>query len=195
MISAEKYISFIEYLSSHLSKKRFYHSVSVEKECRLLAHRYGADDCACCIAGLLHDVTRGLSLDEQLTLVNRYDIITDDFQRSSANLLHAVTAPAAVQELFSINDADILDAIRYHTTGKPDMSLISKIIFIADFCEPTRQYSFSHEVRKLAHESIDKAVATALDLTITHLHEKNVPIHEDTLNAFAFYCKEKNLKI
>lgn len=183
--------NLINELSLRLSKKRFDHSVGVEGAAVELARRYGADEKKAALAGLLHDVTKELSTDEQMKIINKNGIILDETQRLSPKLLHAITAPIVIKEDFSIDDDEILSAVRYHTTGKRDMSLLEKIIYIADLIEPGRGFEGVQMLRAEAGSDLDGALALALKTSAKKVLKKGAIIHRDSIKALDFLEKEK----
>jgi predicted HD superfamily hydrolase involved in NAD metabolism len=171
-------------ISGRLSKRRYEHSVSVSQTAEKLALKYGADSEKAVIAGLLHDVTKELDRDAQLQLCARFGIILTTLERSSAKILHAITAPLVVKTDFNIKDADVLGAIRYHTTGRAGMTTLEKIVFLADYIEPLREYSGIANLRKTELKGdLDAAVLACFDFSFLELMKKKAPIHPDALFA------------
>jgi len=166
--------------------KRFAHTQGTVKAALRLARKYGADEEKTKTAALLHDLTKNVPAELQLKMCGEFDIILDDFERSEPKLLHAVTGAALAERMFSINDGEILSAIRYHTTGKEDMTLLQKIIYLADMIEETRDFPEAGELRRLAMENLDRAVCRALSLSEEHVKQSGGKLHPDTKRAREF---------
>ena len=150
--------------------------------------RYGEDAEAAAEAGILHDITKKLSYDEQLIMCDKYGIILDKDQLANEKLLHAITGAAFARDVFGVSDA-VYDAIRWHTTGKPDMTLLEKIIYMADYVEPTRDFPGVEKLRALAHEDIDAAMALGLEMSLADIRSGGVAPHKDTVEAAEWYAR------
>ncbi len=168
-----------------ISSKRIAHVAGCESEAVTLARHWGEDPESAAEAGILHDITKGLSYREQLKLCEKYAIICDDDELKAPKLLHARTGAAMARELFGVPDS-VYDAIRWHTTGRPDMTLLEKIIYIADYIEPTRDFPGVEAVRALAYDDLDGAMLTGLRQTIEEIREGGTEPYIDTLNAFTW---------
>ena len=173
----------------YLKENRIAHVTGVESQAVMLAMRWGADPDTAAIAGILHDITKAQSKEKQLKLCEKYGIILENAERENPALLHARTGAALARERFGISD-EIYSAIRWHTTGKPDMSTLEKIIYLADYTEPTRDFEGVEELRELSFEDLDKAMALGLEMSIEDLTERGKPIFHDTMDAYNWY---KNL--
>lgn len=177
-----------EAVKPYLSPRRVAHVAGCESEAVLLAMRYGEDAEAAAEAGILHDITKKLSYDEQLILCDKYGIILDKDQLANEKLLHAITGAAFARDVFGVSDA-VYDAIRWHTTGKPDMALLEKIIYMADYVEPTRDFPGVEKLRALAHEDIDAAMALGLEMSLADIRSGGVAPHKDTVEAAEWYAR------
>ena len=177
-----------EAVKPYLSPRRVAHVAGCESEAVLLAMRYGEDAEAAAEAGILHDITKKLSYDEQLILCDKYGIILDKDQLANEKLLHAITGAAFARDVFGVSDA-VYDAIRWHTTGKPDMTLLEKIIYMADYVEPTRDFPGVEKLRALAHEDIDAAMALGLEMSLADIRSGGVAPHKDTVEAAEWYAR------
>ncbi|MDD5796777.1 MAG: bis(5'-nucleosyl)-tetraphosphatase (symmetrical) YqeK [Oscillospiraceae bacterium] len=171
-------------IKKRMGKKRFIHSVNVSKEAVKLAEKYGADVEKAQIAGILHDITKETPPEEQLKIMSDNGIILDNVQKSSQKLWHAVSGSAYVKSVLGITDEDILNAIRYHTSGRANMSLLEKVIFIADFTGEERDYDGVDIMREKAYRNLEEAMAFGLAFTISDLAKRNLPIHKDALEAY-----------
>lgn len=170
-------------LQQSLNEKRFLHSIGVMDECEKLALHYEADVNKARIAGLLHDCAKNISQSEENTLLNKYEIKLDDIQKQSHALVHGILGMYVAREKYNINDEEILDAIYWHTTGRAGMTLLEKIVFIADYIEPARTFDDTEEIRKNAYEDIDRAIVLSADSTIRYLLERKKLVHPLTLDT------------
>lgn len=186
------YNSYKELLKSRLNEKRYHHSLCVADEARRLAIKYGADSEKAYLAGLLHDITKNETNEEQLHLLKEFDIIADNVTLGSHKLWHAVTGAAYIEKILKIEDKEIISAVRYHTTAKKNMTLLEKILYLADFSSADRDYDDVHIMREKVDISLTDAMRYALSYTITELLEKQVPIHPDTFGAYNEVMEVKN---
>ncbi len=173
---------------SHLKESRIAHVAGCESEAVLLAMHWGENPEKAATAGILHDITKRLSPDEQLKMCDKYGIICDEIEKSTPKILHAKTGAELARELFGVSDS-IYEAIRWHTTGKPDMSLLEKITYLADYIEPTREFEGVDELRKLAYEDLDEAMRHGLEMSIEDLNRRGIEPHHDTLDALYWYTR------
>ncbi len=171
-----------------LDERRIAHVAGCESEAIELARRWGEDPETAAEAGILHDITKRLSYEEQLNLCEKYAIICDNAERAAPKLLHAKTGAALARDLFGVRDA-VYEAIRWHTTGKPDMTLLEKIIYLADYIEPTRDFPGIRELRELAYEDLDRAMVLGLQMTISEIRSHKEEPYIDTLTACAWYTE------
>lgn len=147
-----------------------------------LARRWGADETDAARAGILHDITKALTDEEQLLLCEKYAIIISDFERENPKLLHAKTGATIAREIFGENDA-VYDAIWWHTTGTADMNLLQKIIYLADYMEPNRKFDGVQLLREQVEADLDLALFTALDLSVRVLEEKGALVDYNSRSA------------
>ena len=154
-----------------------------------LAKRWGADQTDAARAGMLHDVTKALDGPLQLTLCAEYGTILTDFGKKYPKTLHALTGALVAQKIFGENAA-VVEAIRHHTTGKPNMSLLEKIIYVADYMEPNRDFPGVEDLRKLAFSDIDAALKLGLEMTLEHLKRQGAEVSPESRDALA-YLREK----
>lgn len=169
-----------------LDERRIAHVAGCESEAIELARRWGEDPETAAEAGILHDITKRLSHEEQLNLCEKYAIICDSAERVTPKLLHAKTGAAVARELFGVRDP-VYEAIRWHTTGKPDMALLEKIIYLADYIEPSRDFPGVGKLRELAYEDLDRALLLGLQMTIEEVRSHGEEPYIDTLTACAWY--------
>lgn len=181
-----------KYLEETLSKKRFNHSLGVAEEAVKLAEHYGADKLKAYIAGLVHDCAKEIKNDEAKRLLKeKYSVSVDMVTMHTHKLLHGPLGACMIQDLFGINDLEIIDAVKYHTTGKAAMSLLTKIIYIADYIEPNRDFDGVDDLRKLSYEDINDAVMLGIDWTFAELMDKNSMFHPDTVHARNYLLLQK----
>ena len=170
-----------------LSRGRYLHSRAVAREAAHLARRYGENAKKAVTAAWLHDCAKELPARELKTLCGA-DIIKNNELEGADSVLHSF-AGAALAESWGVADGELLDAIRYHTTGRANMTLLDKIIFISDFSGKDRSFPEAATARGMADESIDGALGYILSATVDHLRKKGKYIVPLTLEAAAQYCE------
>ncbi len=178
------YEEYKELLKTRLDEYRFYHSLCVADEAKRLAEKYGCDSDKAYLAGLLHDITKNSDKQEHLQIFNQFDIMLNDIEKNAAKLWHAMSGAAYVKHILKIDDEEIISAIRYHTTAKADMTLLEKIIYLADFTSIDREYDDVSVIRQYVDESLEKAFVYALQYSICDLVNNKKCVHLDTLNAY-----------
>lgn len=183
-----------EIIGKRMKSARFKHSKNVAKEAVRLAKKYGGDVHKAEIAGILHDATKETSDDEQLMLIQRAGIVLTDMERSSRKLWHAISGSAFIQVELGIDDKEIIDSIRYHTTGRADMTLLDKIIFVADFISADRDYDGVERMRKIADKDLDDAVLEGMSFTIADLAQRKITIAPDTFEGYNYMAALKSKK-
>ena len=150
-----------------------------------LAKRWGADVTDAARAGLLHDITKAIDGPLQLTLCSEYGTILDGFSRRYPKTLHALTGALVADRIFGENEA-VVSAIRHHTTGKADMRLLEKIIYIADYVEPNRTIPGVDKLRHLAFTDLDAALKEGLLMTVSYLNEQGSEVSPESREALAW---------
>lgn len=173
----------IAQLSKILSPKRLQHSIGVSETAEELAGIFGCDKGKARVAGLLHDVAREIPVDELLSRAEAFGIVMSDIERAEPILLHACIAAKLAQSDFCINDAEIFQAICLHTIGGLHMSLLDKIIYVADAIEPGRQFEDLEELRAMARIDLDKALLMTLDQSIQYILKRGGLLHPATIEA------------
>lgn len=171
----------IREVEKRLPEKRRRHTYGVRDTAVLLAERYGADPKKAELAALCHDLYRYVEGAELADYVREFHL--PERYLTSPNLAHSKIAAAVMKRDFGIEDEDLLNAVSYHTTGRAGMSLLEKIVFLADAIEPGRDYPGVGELRKTAEENLDSAVLQSLEGTIRFLEREHTPIDEDTIKA------------
>lgn len=166
-----------------LSPKRFAHTLGVLDMARRLANHYGVFIEKAEVAAVLHDAMKERPLQEMQTMVMDAQIAVDSEMLNNGALLHGPAAAAYAKLELQIQDESICEAIRVHTLGSTHMSLLDKIIFLADYIEPNRDFPGVEELRALAFKDLNAAVIRAYDGTIRHLLDQGLSIHVDTIRG------------
>lgn len=174
---------------SYLKPKRMAHVLGTEEEAVRLARRYGVDETEARVAALLHDCTKKLGLEEQLQLCEQYGVQLDEMQAWALKLQHAITGAEVARDVFGVSDA-VYEAIRWHTTGKADMTTLEKVIYLADYIEPTRDFPGVEELRKAVYEDLDRGLLLGLQMSVQEMENWGNPVHEDTLRARDFLAQQ-----
>ena len=177
----------IDTIKSKLSEKRLKHCENVAKVAVELAKIYGADEKTAYLAGYVHDAAKEITLEEMNELTLHLDL--DQHLRSSKALLHALAGACYLKKTFNISE-EVYNACFYHTMGRPDMTVLEKVVFMADYIEPGRNFEGIEEIRELAYKDIDEAIVKAIDLTLTHLMKTNKKIYYKTVLTRNFYLKQ-----
>lgn len=177
----------IEFLENSLKQTRLEHTYSVAQLAVKMARQYGADEQKAELAALLHDMARNIGIPATNMYVKHLGL--SDHYIDNVNLAHGKIGRAMAEKEFGIKDEEILNAISYHTTGRADMTLLEKIIFLADAIEPRRDYYGVDRIRAKADESLDAGCMESLGRTIAFLKKKGVYIDEDTVQAYEFFAK------
>lgn len=167
---------------SCLNHRRIPHVLGTEQEAVRLAKRWGADVDKARRAALLHDCTKKLSLSEQLALAERFQVPLDEMERREIKLLHAKTGAGVAEAVFG-TDGEITNAIRWHTTGRGNMTLLEKVIYLADYIEPNRDFPGVEDLRQACYKDLDGGLLLGLEMTIGEMESRNAPIHPKTLEA------------
>ncbi|MDD5017475.1 MAG: bis(5'-nucleosyl)-tetraphosphatase (symmetrical) YqeK [Eubacteriales bacterium] len=183
----------IKFLKKHIDHKRIKHSVNTAREAVMLAKRYGVDEQKAYIAGMTHDVAKGKCRFGLNKLAKEYNVIIDEFEISNPELTHGKLGAEIVSRQLGIRDKEILSAIRWHTTGRADMSMLEKIIYIADIIEPGRKFKGIGEIKKLAYEDIDAAMISALEQVMKFVQSRGFALHSKSIEAYQ-YLKEREEK-
>lgn len=171
-------------LKQRLNEKRYYHSLCVADEAVRLAEKYGGSTEKAYLAGLLHDITKNASDEEHLQIFDKFGIMLNDVEKNAEKLWHAMSGAAYIKNILGINDPEIIDAVRYHTTARVDMSLTAEILYLADFTSADRDYEDVGVIREYVDSSLDKGFVYALKYSITDLVSQGRTVHEDTVGAY-----------
>ncbi len=171
-------------IRARLGDYRYHHSLCVADEAARLATQYGADETTAYTAGLLHDILKDTDPKTQLQMFADFGILLDDVEKQVPKLWHARVGAAFLEHVLQIDNREILDAVRYHTTGRAGMGLLEKIVFVADFTSADRNYPDVEEVRRRTAISLEETMIYALAYTIRDLTERGQAIHPDTLAVY-----------
>ncbi len=167
---------------SMVKAKRLPHIRGTEETAVLLAKRWGADPEKMRRAAILHDCTKYASREEHIAICEQYQIELDELEKSAEKLLHAKSGAALAKYVFG-QDEEIFTAILYHTTGRGNMTLAEKILYLADYMEPCRSFEGVEEMRHLAETDLDRAVLMGVHMSIQEMMERNRVVHRNTLEA------------
>lgn len=182
-------------LQKRLDSSRYEHTLGVMYTAAALAMRYGLDINQAQIAGILHDNAKCISYDRKMQLCEKYNIHLSDAEKENPALLHAKLGAFLAMYKYKVNDSEVVKAILYHTTGRPDMSMLEKIIYVADYIEPMRYKARNlAQIRKLAFIDIDEALVCILQDTLEYLNSINGSIDPLTQKTYEFYKTEKERK-
>lgn len=175
---------YIQHIRERLGDYRFKHSVCVSKEAVRLARKYGCDEEKAELAGLLHDVMKDAGKKEQLDIIEKYGVRLNEVEQQAPKLWHAIAGAVYVKKVLKIRDKDIVNAVRYHTTARAEMTPLEKIIYIADYTSEERDYKGVEKMRKASNVSLEYAMEEALAYGIAVRAEEHTAIHPDTFAAY-----------
>ena len=170
---------------SMVKEKRVKHIRGTEEEAVRLAKRWGADETMARRAGILHDCTKYLELEEQLELCRKYGVELDELEQVAVKLLHSKTGACIARDVFGEPD-EVFWAIFWHTTAKADMTTLEKILYVADYMEPNRDFDGVERLRELAYRDLDKALLLGVETTIQEMKDRELPVHKNTIQAQAW---------
>lgn len=171
------------YLRQNLSDKRFIHSLGVRDTAVKLAELYGGNSEKARIAGLIHDCAKNMDSKVMVKLIQDEGFPIDEISMKNTELLHGLAGSIIAKKKFQINDEEILNSIIYHTTGKENMDLLEKIIYLSDYIEPSRNFDGVETLRKLAYKNLDNALLKSFDNTIKYVILKGQLLHYNTIAA------------
>ena len=176
-----------------LKENRVAHVLGCRDAAVELARQYGENEVDAARAGLLHDITKALDGPLQLTLCSEYDILLSKFSQENPKTLHALTGSLVAEQVFGENQA-VVTAIRYHTTGRPAMSRLEKILYLADYIEVNRNFPGVDRLRAAAHRSLDEGMLMGLEMTLSQLREQKRQISQNSIDA-AWYLREQGVRL
>ena len=190
-MDTERNAEFLEILKKRLTPQRLYHSICVAEQAKHLAEIFGGDAEKSYTAGLIHDIMRYEPPEKMIEMIESDGQTLTESEKNITVTLHAVAGEVYLRKELGVADEEILSAVRYHTTGKEDMSLLQKIIYVADLTSEDREYPDVKEVRELAEKSLDKTCLRGLSFTIEDNARKCRPIHIDTVKAYNYLAERK----
>ena len=178
------YERFDKVLKARMGEKRYIHSINVASEAQRLAKKYGADVAKAKLAGVLHDITKETPSQEQYEIIKKCGIELDYVESSTPKLWHAIAGAGFARDIVGIDDEDVYNAIRYHTSGRANMSVLEKCVFIADFTGAERDYDGVNEMRALAEKSLEDAMAFGLSFSISDLAKRRMAIDPNSIACY-----------
>lgn len=170
-----------EFIKNNLKESRYIHSLGVEEMAVRLAEMHGADTDKAAFAGRYHDLAKNFDNETMDAYIRKYDL--PEYLLGNNALAHSKVAAAILENEFGVDDEDVLNAVRYHTTARKDMSILEETIFVADVVEDNRTYSDLDYYQQLAYRNLDQACLEILEYTIRSLTTKGKEIDKDTLEA------------
>ncbi len=192
MKAGKERLELIRAMQKELKYSRFIHSLGVAFTAASLAERYGVDMHKAETAGILHDCAKYVDVEKMESLCVKNGLPVTEMERGSAALLHSKAGSILARTKYGIEDEEILNAIRYHTTGRPAMTLLEKIIFISDYIEPGRdQAPHLEEIRKAAFSDLDRALCMILRDTLSFLNGSGKAIDSMTQKTYDYYRTEE----
>lgn len=186
-------LEIINYLKENLSKNRYNHSLMVEKRALEIARIFKVDEYKCSISALLHDVCKEMNVNNMLQYVNLNDIIYKENFLECTGIWHSFCGAEFSKKHFLIEDEDILNAIRYHSTARVNMTDIEKVIFVSDFTSEDRMFSEAIEIRTQKFENLNKLFVKVLLSNINFLINNKKRIYIETVVAYNHYIKSKEI--
>ncbi|MBU5483551.1 bis(5'-nucleosyl)-tetraphosphatase (symmetrical) YqeK [Clostridium sp. MSJ-11] len=177
------------FLKENLDNKRYQHSLRVRDTAIDMAKHFGIDENKAAISGLAHDCAKWMNAYELINTVKKNGYKIDEVCEKSPQLLHGLAGAIIARDTMGIKDREIFNAIAYHTTGKKNMTLLEKIIYLADYIEPLRRYAGVEEIRELSYRDIDRAMIKSFDLTIKYIIERGQMLHINTVEGRNYIIK------
>lgn len=172
-----------EYIKGSLNDKRYIHTLGVISVAKKLAQINNVDEKKAEIAALCHDIAKYIKADEAMKIMKENNINLDEYEKNTPELWHGIIGPIYAKKELKIEDEEILNAIRYHTTGRENMSDLEKIIYIADMIEPSRVFEGVEEIREITLKDLNKGMIAGLNHSISYLLSKGVLIDINTIKA------------
>jgi nicotinate-nucleotide adenylyltransferase len=179
-----EYSEYEREVKNHLTDQRFYHSQCVAEEAVRLARRYGADEEKARLAGILHDIMKDTPPEEQLKILTDSGIILTNTQQRNRKLWHALCGAAYIRQRLGVTDPEIVDAVACHTSGKGNMTLLDKVLFIADYISADRTYPGVEDMRQAADRSLEEAMVEGIRYTVDELMGQKLPVAAESIEAY-----------
>ncbi len=187
-----EYEQILEVVKEKLPAKRFTHVLGVIETAQALAIRYNADVDKATLAAALHDVAKYEPLDQMKRMIKSEEQLPNELLDFHSELWHAAVGALIAERDLGVTDKEVLSAIRSHTTGHTNMSLLEKIVFLADYIEPNRTTPGVADCRTLAETDIDAAMILIYKRTIEYLLSKNSTIHPDTIYGYNYLVNNQH---
>ena len=168
----------------HLTSQRFYHSQCVAAEAARLARRYGADVEQARLAGILHDIMKDTPPEEQLKILGDSGIILTDMQRRTPKLWHSLCGAAYLEHTLGVTDQAVLQAVRCHTGGRSCMTLLDKVLFVADYISADRDYPGVEDMRQAADRSLEEAMVEGIAFTVNETMGQRRLLGQESIAAY-----------
>ena len=184
-----EYIEYKQLLKERLNDKRYYHSLCVADAAYDLAKKLGCDSEKAYLSGLLHDITKNSDKETHFEIFEKHRIKLNEIELNAEKLWHAISGSAFVKYELGITDDEIFDAIRYHTTAKENMPLLTQIVYIADFISADRDFDDVEILRGIVNKSFSDGLKYALAYTVKDLVDRELAIHLDTVAAYNEYIR------
>jgi predicted HD superfamily hydrolase involved in NAD metabolism len=179
-------------LKKLISEKRYIHSIGVMEESVKLAEYYGFNIEKAMIAGLLHDCAKGLNDFEILAISEEKGLKVDEIEKKHPSLLHSKIGAVIARDTFKITDEEVLFSISSHTSGRPGMTELEKIVLVADFIEPGRIFDGVEKARELAYKDLDETLLFTLEETIFEVIKKGQLLHPLTVLTRNWVVERRN---
>ena len=167
-------------LKSRMNEHRFEHSLNVAERAVFLAEKYGADPEKARFAGLIHDCCKGIPAKEQLEIIKNAGIELDEDTLASPALWHSIAGAVYAEHEFGVTDEDVLNAVRYHTSGRGNMSILEKVVYMADLTSAERNYPDAEYTRNLTDKNLDEGIAYGVRWIAGDLEKRGLPKGKDT---------------
>ena len=181
-----------DYIKENLKVGRYNHTLGVVNTAVELAKVFGEDQKKAEIAALCHDVAKNMDLEQLRKIIDEENITLSIDEENTKEIWHSIAGPIIAKNIFKINDEEILSAMRWHTTGKENMSNLDKIVYLADLIEPSREFDGIDEIRSISYKSLDLAMIKALTHTTIYLLNKGYAVDINTIKARNYLLYNKN---
>ena len=180
-------------IKERLTEHRYIHSIGVMKKAEELARFYGLDSKKASLIGIVHDIAKQMKPSEIEEYISKYNVELDEIEKSNTELIHAKIGADISKRKYNFDD-QMVEAVKYHTTGHPNMDMMAKIIFIADKIEENRNYEGVEEKRQLAFLNIDRAIIETIEYTTKDSINRGKMIHTDSINTRNYLLEKINYK-
>ncbi len=183
----------VVFLKENLRPKRVAHSLGTEQAARALARRFGCDEAKAALAGLAHDCAKGMRLEQMVAYAGEVDFPLDEVSLNSPQILHAPAGAALARQVLGIADEEVLGAICWHTVPRFGMTMLEKIVSVADLIEENRDYDGVEDIRRAARGDLDEALRLKLGRSAIHVLSHGLPLHAGTIAVYNDLCLKKGV--